>query len=240
MSADRLALVTGTSSGIGLAVAKQLVERGWQVMGVARRTPQLQSANYQHLALDLADAGEASAVIGRELGRLLAERAWERVGLVNNAAVAPAGRTRNLDAVELANAFTLNVAMPLWLIGLVVKRRPSQAQLRVANISSGAAHRGVAGLAAYCASKAALHMAGLAVAAEEEPGLAIYSYQPGVVDTDMQRAAREMPLDQFPSGSMFRQYHAEGRLAAPELPAADVVKFLESERAERFVEGRRT
>jgi len=38
---------------------------------------------------------------------------------------------------------------------------------------------------------------------------------------------------------MFRQYHAEGRLAAPELPAADIVEFLESEQAERFTEGRR-
>jgi hypothetical protein len=55
----------------------------------------------------------------------------------------------------------------------------------------------------------------------------------------MQRAAREVPLDEFPSGAMFRQYHAEGRLVAPELPAADIVKFLESESAERFAEGRR-
>jgi benzil reductase ((S)-benzoin forming) len=112
--------------------------------------------------------------------------------------------------------------------------------LRVVNVSSGAAHRAVPGLAAYCASKAALRMAGMVAAAELDDDTAIYSYEPGVVDTEMQRAAREMPLDEFPSGAMFRQYHAEGRLAAPELPAADIVKFLESERAERFVEGRRT
>jgi benzil reductase ((S)-benzoin forming) len=240
MSGERLALVTGTSSGIGAAIARQLLDRGWQVIGVARRTPRLAAAHYRHLALDLADAAKASAALEREFGARLVERAWERVGLVNNAAVAPAGRTRNVDAVELARAFTLNVAMPLWLIGMLVRRRPGQAQLRVVNISSGAAHRTVAGLAAYCASKAALHMAGACVAAEEEPGLAIYSYQPGVVDTVMQREAREMPLEEFPSGVMFRQYHAEGRLAAPDLPAADVVKFLETERAERFVEGRRT
>ena len=49
-----------------------------------------------------------------------------------------------------------------------------------------------------------------------------------------------MPLDEFPSGTLFRQYHAEGRLAPPEAPAADIVEFLESERAERFAEGRRT
>ena len=83
-------------------------------------------------------------------------------------------------------------------------------------------------------------MAGMVAAAELDGDTAIYSYEPGVVDTEMQRAAREMPLDEFPSGAMFRQYHAEGRLAPPEAPAADIVEFLESERAERFAEGRRT
>jgi NAD(P)-dependent dehydrogenase (short-subunit alcohol dehydrogenase family) len=82
-------------------------------------------------------------------------------------------------------------------------------------------------------------MAGMVVAAEVED-VGVFSYEPGVVDTEMQRATREMPLEEFPWGTTFRQYHAEGRLVAPELPAADVVKFLESERTERFVESRRT
>jgi NAD(P)-dependent dehydrogenase (short-subunit alcohol dehydrogenase family) len=146
---------------------------------------------------------------------------------------------QNLKAAELGSALALNVAMPLWLIGLLARLKAAGTPLRVVNVSSGAAHRAVPGLSAYCASKAALRMAGM-VAAAELDDVAIYSYEPGVVDTEMQRAAREMPLDEFPSGAMFRQYHAEGRLAAPELPAADIVKFLESERAERFVEGRRT
>jgi len=65
----RLALVTGTSSGIGAAVARQLLEHGWQVVGVARRTPKFPGANYQHLALDLADLSGAAAEIERQMGR---------------------------------------------------------------------------------------------------------------------------------------------------------------------------
>jgi benzil reductase ((S)-benzoin forming) len=232
--------VTGTSRGIGEAVARQLVDRGWQVLGVARRTPQLAAPGYRHLALDLADAAKASAAIERELGARLGEGKWQRIGLVNNAAIAPARRVEGESAADLARALVVNVAMPLWLMGFVARRRPKGAQVRVVNISSGAAHRAVPGLAAYCASKAALRLAGMTVASEMEEGYAIYSYEPGVVDTDMQRAAREAPADTFPSAAMFRQFHAEGRLAAPEVPAADVVKFLETERAERFVEGRRT
>jgi benzil reductase ((S)-benzoin forming) len=236
---DRLALVTGTSSGIGAALARELLAHGWQVLGVARRPVQL-PRGYRHLALDLADPGAAAPAIERELGARLAERNWERLGLINNAAAAPAGRVETLDAGELARAFALNVAMPLWLMGLALRLRPAKTALRIVNVSSGAAHRAVPGLAAYCASKAALRLAGMTVAAETEADVAIYSYEPGVVDTEMQRAAREMPLEAFPSRAMFRQYHAEGRLAPPEAPAADIVKFLQSEGAERFMEGRRT
>jgi NAD(P)-dependent dehydrogenase (short-subunit alcohol dehydrogenase family) len=239
MSGERLALVTGTSSGIGAAVARELLEHGWQVIGVARRTPEFVSASYRHLALDLADVERAAVHIEHEVGARLAERAWQRVGLVNNAALAPAGRVQMNDAVELAHAYAVNAVMPLWLMGFVLRRRPEGAQVRIVNISSGAAQRPFPGLATYCSSKAALRMAGMVVAVEVED-IGVFSYEPGVVDTEMQRATREKPLEEFPWGTAFRQYHAEGRLVAPELPAADVVKFLESERTERFVESRRT
>ena len=238
MSVESLALVTGTSSGIGAAIARELLERGWHVIGVARRTAKL-AGNYRHLALDLAETGTATATLEREVGARLAERAWQRLGLVNNAALAPAGRVQKLDAEELARAYAVNSVMPLWLMGFVLRRRPEGAQVRVVNISSGAAQRPFPGLSIYCSSKAALRMAGMVVAAEVED-VGVFSYEPGVVDTEMQRATREKPLEEFPWGTTFRQYHAEGRLVAPELPAADVVKFLESERTERFVESRRS
>ena len=238
MSGERLALVTGTSSGIGAAVAKELLAHGWQVIGVARRMPKTTAENYSHLTLDLAEVGKASATIEREVGARLAGRAWQRVALVNNAALAPAGRVQKLEAAELERAYAVNAVMPLWLMGFVLRRRPEGAEVRVVNISSGAAQRPFPGLATYCSTKAALRMAGMVIAAEVED-IGVFSYEPGVVDTEMQRATREMPLEEFPWGATFRQYHAEGRLAAPELPAADIVEFLTADGAERFVERRR-
>jgi len=240
MNTGRLALVTGTSTGIGAAVARDLLERGWQVVGVARRSPQFEAPHYRHLSLDLADVPAASAAIEREFGAILAQRAWERVGLVNNAALAPAGRVREIAAPDLLHALTLNTVMPVWLIGFLLKHRPAGALLRIVNLSSGAAVRAIPGMAAYCSSKAALRMAGMVAAAEDDADLAILSYGPGTVDTEMQLAARSMPVEAFPSAGMFRRFHAEGRLAAPELPAADIAKFLEADSVERFVETSRS
>ena len=231
---ERIALVTGTSSGIGAAVAKELLKRGWSVLGIARRKVKL-GDGYQHLALDLSDASVAKK-IEKEFGAKLGERAWQRVGLVNNAAVGLSGRVQNLDADELARSFVLNTAMPLWLMGLAIKR--AKAPVRVVNVSSGAAVRPFPGLAAYCAAKAGLHLGGASVAAEDAPNLHILSYQPGVVDTEMQLSTRSKSLDEFPWGTTFRQYHAEGRLVAPERPAAEIVEFLEAEGGERFNERR--
>ena len=49
---DCLAVVTGTTSGIGEAVARQLLERGWRVVGIARREATLRHERYGHVAVD--------------------------------------------------------------------------------------------------------------------------------------------------------------------------------------------
>ena len=231
---DRLALVTGTSSGIGAAVTRELLKRGWSVVGIARRQAKF-GERYQHLALDLSDAA-AAKTIEKQCGAKLGETSWQRIGLVNNAAVGLSGRVQNLDPMDLAKSFVLNTAMPLWLMGFAIKR--AKAPVRVVNVSSGAAVRPFPGLAAYCAAKAGLHLGGASIAAEDAPNLHILSYQPGVVDTEMQLATRSQSLDEFPWGTTFRQYHAEGRLVAPERPAAEIVEFLEADGGERFNERR--
>src|SRR4051812_19050151 len=113
----RFALVTGTSSGIGLAVARGLVQRGWQVLGISRRNPEI-GAGYSHLALDLADLAVSAPRLESHLRGML-RKPWKCVGLVNNAADGMSGHLHNQDAGELARHFTLNAAAPLWLMGLV-------------------------------------------------------------------------------------------------------------------------
>lgn len=248
-ASDRLALVTGTSTGIGAAVARQLLQGGWEVAGVARRDAEIEDDRYHHLAADLQDAPAAVAAIEAAFGALLGESRWRRIGLVNNAAsVAATGPVQRLDAAELVRVYSVNVAMPLWLMGFVARQGARAAAIRIVNLSSGAAVRAAPGLAAYCSSKAALRMAGMVFGAEldsplrpaDTPSdLSILSYSPGVVDTEMQLASRSMPAEAFPWGGMFRDFAAQGLLAAPDLPAADVVAYLESDGGERFAERKR-
>lgn len=90
-------------------------------------------------------------------------------------------------------------------------------------------------------------MAGQILAAELDSPLrtnpvpndsAILSYEPGVVDTDMQRHARAQPLDVFPWGTLFHAFLAQRVLVPPDQPAADIVQFLETDQAPRFSERR--
>ena len=79
---------------------------------------------------------------------------------MNGAAViGPAGPVAALTTAPLAHAFAVNAAAPLRLMGALLAGAAGR-PLRVVNVSSGAAHRAYAGWSAYCATKAALRMAG--------------------------------------------------------------------------------
>lgn len=247
VASDRICLVTGTSSGIGLAVTEELLRRGWEVAGVARRAASVHHARYRHLRLDLADTARMEAEFEDAFGEALALEGRARVGLVNGAAtVDPVGPTSAASATDLARTFALNAVAPIWLLGFFL-RRARGAKLRVVDVSSGAARRPYAGWSAYCATKAALRMAGEVVGEEARsfaPGaalpvdLSVVSYEPGVVDTEMQATVRGSPAEAFPQVERFLDLHASGRLHPPSLPAGEIADLLESDGLPPFSERR--
>ncbi len=244
-SVDRVAVVTGASSGIGFAIARALLDEGWTVVGISRRLADLDNPQYHHLQVDLGDLRALSDVADGELAALLGDPRWGRVGLVNNAATAgqmhPIAET---DPLELAQIFAVNAVAPIFLMGAVVRHTLVAIPLRIVNVSTGAAVHPFPGLSDYGSSKAALRMASMTLAAELQsgersagacPDAAIMSYSPGVVDTPMQVAARTSTP---PWNQPFVGFHDRGMLVPPEAPAREVVRFLAGDHAEMFVERR--
>lgn len=230
-----IALVTGTSRGLGAAVANALLSEGWRVHGVARGPAPLGlmgSEGYVHHVQDLSDARGVEDWFEGSFVRAAASP--RRIALVNNAGrLAPLAGLHAVRASSLVQTMTLNTAVPAWLMGATLAHFPASV-VRIVNVSSGAATSPYAGWAAYCASKAALRMAGRVLGAEVE-GLPVHAgrdvrvvdYAPGVLATAMQAEARAADPAHFPARPRFEELYAKGELADPAAPAREIVRLIE-------------
>ena len=159
-----------------------------------------------------------------------------RVALVNNSGMLdPVGPVEDLPLTELAAAFTLNSAVPLWLMGCLT-RMCGDAPLTVVNLSSGAATKPLAGWAAYCSTKAALRMSGLVYAEDVKDNaryrsrqgkLSVVNYSPGVTSSPMQDQLRTYGKDVIPGVERFIKLKESGELKGPEKPVAEMIALLE-------------
>ena len=135
--------------------------------------------------------------------------------LVHNAAVLePVGPLAQVTPQDWRTHMAVNLDAPLFLTQALL---PCLAGGRVLMISSGAAHRSIAGWGPYCTSKAALFMLGRVLG--EELGhqrVRVGSLRPGVVDTPMQGLIRSQSPERFPQVAQFRALKSEGRLNDPE------------------------
>ncbi|HHQ47377.1 MAG TPA: SDR family oxidoreductase [Acidobacteria bacterium] len=219
-------VITGGSSGIGLATARRLVERGAEVCLVGRRPDALDGAVAElgsrawHVACDLGVPGEVD-----RLAEVVSAR-WEPVhGLVNNAGVAPMADIRATDLATWNHTFAVNVRGPFQLIrGLLPGLE--RAGGAIVNVSSTLAERAIPGMVAYNASKAALNQLTRSLALELAPAVRVNAVMPAVVDTPIHAARGMGPEDVAAMAPL----HPLGRVGRPEDVAA-LIAFLLSEEA---------
>jgi len=130
----------------------------------------------------------------------------------------------------------------------VVEGMRERGRGRIINISSGLTRFAEPGELAYAASKAAVRMAGMVAAAEWSSDLprrgrthrnaTVVSYEPGIVDTDMQTLARSHDPASFPWVGMFQAFADRGLLLPAEAPAREIVALLETDGHPAFSERR--
>jgi NAD(P)-dependent dehydrogenase (short-subunit alcohol dehydrogenase family) len=181
-----VAIVTGASRGLGLALARALVDRGWRVVADARGRTELERVwagtwDVVPVAGDVADAKHRLALV---------ETAGEEIDLlVNNASTlgpSPLPPLAEYPLDELRRVYDVNVTGPLALVQLALPRLRDNAC--VLNITSDAAVEAYEGWGGYGSSKAALEEI-TAVLAAEHPELRIYAVDPGDMRTQMQQEA---------------------------------------------------
>jgi benzil reductase ((S)-benzoin forming) len=243
----RLAIVTGTSSGIGEHVARQLLDRGWEVVGIARRAAALENRNYVHCSIDLGAIDRLASELQAQLNARVRDPSLTRLALVNNAAdVALLGQVDQLPPKGMMQAYAVNTVAPVVLMGWVLRTAAPRVPLRIVNVSSGAGVEPFPGLGAYGATKAALRLAGMVLGAELDMRAAagaareatIWSYEPGVVETPMQTAVRASPAETVPIVQVFKDLASHGQLRPADVPAREIVSYIEADGHPRFSEQR--
>jgi NAD(P)-dependent dehydrogenase (short-subunit alcohol dehydrogenase family) len=227
----RTALVTGSTGGLGVAIAKALAANGAFVIITGRN-----KSRGDAVVADIRSAGGHAAFVAADLGageeqvRRIAARATEAARghlgiLVNNAAILLMP-TPTADVAEqvLRDAFGVNVFAPFLLTGVVAPEMARNGNGAIVNIGSITGLRGVGGSAIYCANKAAIHSFTKSWADEYGPsGVRVNAVAPGPIATERQREFAdhvEPMLARLPSR----------RMSTPEEVAAAVV-FLASDDA---------
>jgi NAD(P)-dependent dehydrogenase (short-subunit alcohol dehydrogenase family) len=190
-TAQRVALVTGASRGLGLALTAHLVDDGWHVVVDARDGTNLASAlatfptdSVTAVPGDVADPAHRRALAQQvdALGRLDL--------LVNNASVlgpSPQPPLRDYPVDVLGSVYAVNVVAPLALTQLLLPQLVRH-DGRIVNVSSDAAVEAYEGWGGYGSSKAALDQL-TAVLGAEQPGLRVYAFDPGDMATDLHQQA---------------------------------------------------
>ena len=189
----RVALITGGSRGIGLAIAQEMAASGALVMISSRKADVLVAAvdtlegEGAWFAANAGDPADAAACVEATVAR------FGRVDiLVNNAATNPyMGKTIDIDRPRLDKTISVNWAAPLMWTQLAWQASMQEHGGNVLNIASIGGMSVETSIGAYNATKAALLHLTRTLAAELSPGVRVNAIAPGLVKTDMARALWE-------------------------------------------------
>jgi NAD(P)-dependent dehydrogenase (short-subunit alcohol dehydrogenase family) len=218
----RSALVTGATSGIGKAAAQELARHGAEIV-VHGRDAARGSAVVEAITAEGGKARFVAADLTEPAGPgELAEQAGPVDVLVNNAGFSWFGPTADLDAATFDRLFAANVRSAYFLVAALAPQMAARGSGSIISLSSMAGQIGLAGSAAYGATKAALIAMTRSWAAEFSPsGVRVNAVAPGPVFTGGASAER---IEGLGATTLLARAAQPGEIA-------EVIAFLASPRA---------
>jgi short-subunit dehydrogenase len=216
---QRVAVVTGASSGIGEATARLLAERGWHCVLVARREDRLRA-----LAEETGGEPEPCDIGDREAVEALAARLLERhpslQALVNNAGMPARRRVTDVDLDLVEEVARVNYLGGVWMTRALLpglRAAAGERRAHIVNVASVAGAIASAPSGAYTASKhAQLAFSRSLQATLRGSGIAVHSILPGFVETDG-----------FPQRALLEHRFMRHIVVQPEDVAKSIAKALE-------------
>ena len=169
-------LITGCSSGLGLALTNYYLQKGFKVYGISRNKPEIQNQNFIHISFDLSKILE----IKTSLTTILKEIKNLDLVFLNAGMLGKIKILQELSIEEMQEVYSLNVYANKELLDILM-------QIDVKNIfiiSSGASKTGYKGWGSYSLSKAGVNML-VNLYSNEMFNTKIIALAPGVIKTPM-------------------------------------------------------
>ncbi|MCA0252264.1 MAG: SDR family oxidoreductase [Actinobacteria bacterium] len=210
----KVVVITGASSGLGEALARQLAERGARLVLAARRGDRLTQLTEEIVAQGGEAIGQQTDVSDKTQVAALIAQALTTFGqvdvLVNNAGIMPASSFAKNDTDEWDRLIDINIKGVLYGIGAVLPHMRERKSGHIVNVSSTAAHH-TTGLVApvYSATKHAVKEISDGLRAEEAlvgSGIRITEMAPGMIDTDLKHTVTDPEMN-----AMVMQAYAPGQ-----------------------------
>ena len=224
-----LYIITGVSRGLGAALADLALDSGHDVVGLARTRPARNHARFRHIQADFADVAGLEGIMA-SIASAYPVETYDRILLINNAGrVEPIVPASEIKSQELIRSIHVNLTSAMFLTSDFLARfQRLRARKVIVNVSSGVAERPKLHWQTYSAAKAGLRSFSLNLAQEFTPDkdTRIHSFNPGVMDTEMQVVIRGA---EFPDVARFRDLKRDGKLRSAETVAGSLFAALEDQ-----------
>lgn len=194
-TAGNTVLITGATSGIGLAFAEEFLKLKNRVIICGRRKDRLAQIQAKHSDVITRVCDVSVAQQREELAHWILQNYPELNVLINNAGIQlVTDLTRPVDVSRIRTEMETNFVAPVHLSSLLVRHLAGKKDAAIINITSGLAFVPMAKVAAYCASKAAFHSVTMSLRYQlRKTSVKVFDIIPPAVDTELGPETRDDP-----------------------------------------------